>query len=76
MEIDSNVEELFYKIQREYAREDVSGGEFIIGEVFCGCRYKEEVRDAVQMFLDWDGSPQKFDLERTKYSDWVVIEKD
>jgi len=70
-----DIEQVVDYLKDKYSESDVTSGEFIIGEVLCGCMTEDEVREAVQAFLDWDESPQTFDIKKEKNGSWVITEK-
>ena len=71
--INKNVETLTEFLKDSYLGSEVTSGEFIIGEVLCGSTAEAEVREAVQAFLDWDESPQTFDVKKNSENNWVII---
>lgn len=66
-------EEIFEQLKSEYVDSDVTSGEFY-SQVEISMDYTEdEVREGIQMFLDWDESEAEFELEEGEEF-WNIID--
>lgn len=63
--------EVFDILRKEYLKSEVISGEFIHSVMISNTFTQEQVRKGVQMFLDWDESPEKFELEQGE-SSWTT----
>lgn len=62
---------IYEDLKRRYHDSDVVSGEFIYSLILTSDYPEEIVRAGIQMFLDWDDSPAKFDLVSGK-KHWFV----
>jgi len=68
--------EIADQLIKNYADADVVSGEFYMHEkISISISINEKtVRQGIQMFLDWDDSDAKFDLQKGKKY-WKIIDK-
>lgn len=68
---DAAAVDVFEILKKEYLASEVVSGEFIHSAMILDAFTEEQVRKGVQMFLDWDESPETFDIEQSE-SNWII----